>query len=225
MLFALENLLASNPGIAVTVFTDDAGAFAGRTGPDVRLETVPGPRFSYLDKIHGFINAPYDMNVYMDTDTVVVADISPLFTLLDRFDFAAAMGVGAHGRRNNVAGDDPLPEAFAEFNSGVVCFRRSPETHAVFLRWHELYTAAPGQVHDQPSLRQALYESKLSLYVLPPEFNFLGGFAVLSGPVRVFHSPNLCANPGGFVAFSQMVNTCVDVRLLVPPDRLFTIRR
>ncbi|MBD3392242.1 MAG: hypothetical protein GF418_09260 [Chitinivibrionales bacterium] len=223
--FALERLRRSNPAVPVTVFTDKPGAFDGNASSPVGVEVLESPQFSFIDKIHGFLNAPYDYNIYMDSDTAAVGAIGDLFALLDRFDLAACMGVGAHGRRYNACSRDDIPESFAELNTGVVCFRRSPASRAVFDRWLELYTSHPEHVHDQPAFREAVFESALSLYVLPPEFNYLPGFGVLSGNVRVFHSPRIAADPRAFERFEKQINQSDDVRLFVPPGKLYTLRR
>ncbi len=223
--FAIEQLAKSNSSIPLTVFTDSGEAFCGYAPRIGRVEVIPEPRFSFGDKIYGFVNAPYECNIYMDSDTVAVGDISGLFALLGRFDIAACQGVGAMGKRHNAGADGDVPEAFAELNTGVVCFRRSAQTRACFERWRDLYARNPQHVHDQPAFRQAVYESALSLCVLPPEYNFLGGLAVLSGKVRVFHSPTISAKPEPFWQFAKDINECDDVRLFVPPGRIFRVRR
>jgi lipopolysaccharide biosynthesis glycosyltransferase len=189
------------------------------------IELISSPHFSFIDKIYGFLNPPYDFNIYMDTDTAVIDDISELFVLLQRFDLAASHGVGAKGRRFNGKAVEGIPECFAEYNTGVVCFRRNNKTHEVFEKWLNLYAGESGDIHDQIAFRKATYQSDLSLYVLPPEYNYLAGMAVLSGKVKIFHSPKLVTDSNAFEAFKKRINQNHDVRLFVPPSKIFTIRR
>jgi Methyltransferase domain len=208
---AIGCLRESNPGLAVTVFTDDA-AGVGLSG--VTAVELEQPRFSLADKLDGFLRAPYARNLFLDTDAFVVGDTGPLFRLLDRFDVAASHAHGHSGARFHDYESPELPETFPQLNTGVVAFRRTAAVSAMLRRWLELYEANPHHRHDQPSFRQALYESGLSSHVLPPEWNLLVGGAYLSGPVGIVHGHGLTAVAAR--ALAGRLNERTGPRLLLP---------
>jgi len=87
-------------------------------------------------------------------------------------------GVHDHGRKRAEWGDKipaykAIPYAFAEVNTGVLLYRRSPATAAFFDLWRTTFyanfEATRGQ--DQASFRVALWQSDLRFFVLPFEYN------------------------------------------------------
>jgi len=146
--------------------------------------------------------SPFDRTLYLDTDTYVTADISELFTLLDRFGVAAAhapyrnVAPEAFSKNVNEALPD-IPTAFPEYNRGVIAFDDSEETNAfldsyrrIFRHHFEEYDIS----HDQVALRQALYQSNVRIATLPPEYNYrLTGPGYAQQRVKILHGrhPNL----------------------------------
>ncbi len=123
--------------------------------------------------------------LYLDTDTYVCGDLSPLFKMLDKFDIT---GAHAPGRRT-APGADWVPAAFPEINVGVNSIKRSPRVLWLLDEWHKRMMRDP-QNNDQPALRALLWENAatISLGVLPPEWNCrfgFGGFA--KNEVKVLH--------------------------------------
>jgi hypothetical protein len=113
---------------------------------------------------------PFERTLYLDSDTLVNADIRGIFELLDRFDVALA-----HAHRRN---DRPhldgwrieLPAAFPQYNGGVVLYRRSAEVMRFLEDWRASFYAA-GYLQDQRTMRELLWLSNLRLATLPPEYN------------------------------------------------------
>lgn len=188
-LAAVRFLRASNVGCPVTVVTDDPSAFAGIEG--VGAVALACPSFSFADKIAGCLASPYDRTVFLDADAFVAGDLGEVFSLLDRFDVAAAHAPGRSGARVHDYESESLPASFPQLNTGVVAFRRSPVVGRLLERWGEVFAASPHHRHDQPAFRQALYESGVALTVLPPEWNALAGGGYYAGAVRVLHSHGL----------------------------------
>ncbi len=185
---AVAQLRRTNPTARVCLITDRPNS------PPFWDDVVqfPTPTFSFRDKL-AMRFCPYERFLYLDTDTHVVADLSEIFQLLDRFDFAGHQLFEGH--------DCPLPgipDAFPEFNGGVLAFKRSPAVTDFFERWLVSYDAFRAlnrdgfehysNISDQKSLRKTLYESGLHLAVLGPEFDFTPAHVDLAcGPVRIFH--------------------------------------
>jgi hypothetical protein len=196
----------TNPEVAIGLIADE---------PTLESDAVPTELFDDLivaehaagdlrDKAYNLHLSPYERTVYLDTDVLVTRDIADMFGILDEFDVAAA-----HAPLRKVLSIPDIPDTFPEFNGGVLCFRGTDAVEAFVERWQSIYRrqvqqgrpdceivladcesfedVPNGRKHDQPPLREALYQSDLRVATLPPEFNFRGsGYAQL--PVTVLHS-------------------------------------
>ncbi|MDX6766277.1 MAG: hypothetical protein SFU85_05760 [Candidatus Methylacidiphilales bacterium] len=171
---AAAHVRLHNPGLAICLVSDCAESDPDPFWDD--LVPVTHPHFGFRDKILMGL-CPYQHFLYLDADTRVLAGLEDVFTLLKRFDFAGHQLFEGH--------DCPLPgipDAFPEFNGGVLGFQHSPRLHGFFARWIERFDAyfalnRDGYYHysnasDQKSLRQTVWESGLSVAVLGPEYNF-----------------------------------------------------
>ncbi len=126
---------------------------------------------TYIDKSLVW-EVPCEKILFLDSDTRVIGNIGEIFTLLDRFDFAA------HQASAGYQIDDPdVPHSFPVFNAGVLAFRKTPATRAMLDRWIELFPGGPldhaGAISDQPALRKAVYETDLRFAVLASEYNIM----------------------------------------------------
>jgi hypothetical protein len=129
---------------------------------------IPDPhrrsKVDYLSK------TPFDQTLYLDTDTALNADIRDMFRILERFDIAVAH---AH-RRNDPTRLGPwrinLPQAFPQYNGGVILYRRTPNVFRFLEEWSRYFKEA-GFQQDQMTLRELLWLSDLRMATLPPEYN------------------------------------------------------
>jgi hypothetical protein len=150
----------------------------------------------YLDKIANMRRSPFERTIYLDSDTYVVEEIGHMLGLLDRYDMAVAFAPGYRGLE-----DPAVPNAFYEFNTGVLAWRSSERMSAFLSGWEETYAAwleqeafpgarraSRGRRADQPAFRRCAWEHDVRVFVLGPEYNFRLGFpATLVGKVRVIH--------------------------------------
>ena len=157
------------------------------------------------DKVYNIRQAPYEKNLYLDTDTIVLGDISPVFESLGRFDITAA-----HAPYTTVTVDG-VPDAFRELNTGVVGFVSNERTNTFFDDWTRIYddqieSGRPGErvpiegksgledigfgrLHDQASFREALFEGDVRFTALPREYNFRHSGRA-HGEVKILHTSN-----------------------------------
>lgn len=161
------------PGTEICLMTDKMPAQT--LGGNVVVELINPAHIRA--KVDYLANSPFDKTVYLDSDTLLEHNIEELFVLLDRFDVLATHDWAR--KRQSLSNKIPeygqIPYAFSEVNGGVLAWANRPGTRAWLDRWRELYYQHqnPGG-RDQATLRMSLWESDVSLYILPPEFNLRG---------------------------------------------------
>lgn len=135
------------------------------------------------DKSSMFSRTPYDLTLYLDTDTVMFQNVDFGFRMAEQHGIAAAIAPACFARRVVDGLTDEV-----EYNTGVLFFARTQEVSRVFDRWQHFAPAYPGA--DQSSFTQALYEQGFNVSVLPQNFNYRAGLAPrrIYGPLKIWHS-------------------------------------
>jgi hypothetical protein len=149
---------------------------------------------TFVDKFRFLAGVREEKVLYLDTDTYVVSGLREAFDLLSRFDMACAHAPWRFA--DEFRPDDPrlssVPAAFPELNSGVIFCRNNAKVRRLFRKCREIHSgwASAGEhTPDQPALRCALWKSRISFNVLPPEYNARLCFpAFLSGEAKILHS-------------------------------------
>lgn len=183
------------PDIPITIFSDvplNSALFD-------QVVLIANPRHGLEDKIFNIAKSPYQETLFLDSDTHMVDDSRELFSLLERFDFAA---VHSSCRAQYLVSE--VPDCFPEFNTGVLLFRKSKQTELLLERWVQIYRndgvkplnwLLPGIANwyrhalpDQPSFRRAIYESDLRIAILPSEYNCRLPFpGFVQAKVKIIH--------------------------------------
>lgn len=167
VLFSASTLKAASD-LHVTLFTD-------REISSPNLDTVVKIEPDHKrPKVDHLPHTPYDLTLYLDSDTRIERDVTDMYDILDRFDLAA---VHDHSRKSSrwaiIPEYDAIPYGFPEYNSGVILFRKSPKLDGFFKLWkqhfHRYQSTTNGQ--DQASFRIALWQSELQIHTLPFEYN------------------------------------------------------
>jgi len=162
---------------------------------------------------------PYRRFLYLDTDAHVFADLTDFWPMLDRFDFVGHQLFEGH--------DCPLPgipDAFPEFQGGVLGFQRTAKTNAFFELWLRYYDEyfRPDEkgvykyydVGDQKSLRVAVWKAGLAVGVIGPEYNFTPNHLVFAcANVRIVHGR---APGNGIEHFEKRINAKLGNRAFIP---------
>jgi hypothetical protein len=189
---SVRSLKASNT-LRTAIFTDQP-----QQNPDFDLHIpVKGTGDGFLDKVINLKSSPFEHTLFLDTDTFVWSELSDLFNLLEHYDLAAAHD---HLVREvyPVVG---VPQAFPEFNTGVLLFRNDHPMRTLLDTWVEIFQEekesflrkTPGKrFHDQPPFRKAIYGSSLRMATLPPEYNCMFRYAgSVVGEVKILHCARL----------------------------------
>ncbi|MBO9445602.1 putative nucleotide-diphospho-sugar transferase [Ruegeria sp. R14_0] len=165
---AAESLKAAMPNEAVDLFTDVEGVL----GTEVFDQIHMLDKSWFRPKFESLVRSRFDKTVYLDADVRCLADMSDIFTVLDRFDIAMVHDPLRNSQHTRRIWKTPLPNAFPHLNGGLVGIRASDQVLA-FLREVQDTIVAEDLKSDQALIREKLFESDLRLAVLPPEYNFL----------------------------------------------------
>jgi hypothetical protein len=183
------------PEMPLAIWVDDDALLPG--GLFGRVTLLENPQHSFFDKIEPLIDSPFAKTLFLDTDTQLLAPVWELADLLARFDLAYC-----HAPYRCIYELEACPASFPEPNTGVILYNRKRAVRGVFREWARIYrehlALDPPPMHDQPALRQAVYDSSISCTVLPPEYNLRTIFPYFAGgnlPVKILHGrePSLSA--------------------------------
>ena len=121
--------------------------------------------------------SPFLRTIYLDSDTLILGDLDPLFDLMEAFDLALA-----HEPTRGWDYETSAPGPFVELNTGVVVFRKSPQMEAFFADWKNRYylmrdrKSLKNRRDDQPSFRETLwFHRNLRHATLTTEFHLITG--------------------------------------------------
>ncbi len=184
-----SSLKRAMPGLPITVFSQ----FPVKSACFDQVVPVEPTQDGFYDKSRLIRNSPYDRTLFIDADTYVVEPFPELFSLLDRFDCAAAHEEYLNTDWSNRYPREDIPQCFPEFNTGILLLRRSEKMERVLQEWGDLYCAylreKPDQpLNDQPFFRAAVYYGDIRVATLTREYNCkFRGQGYLNGAVKILH--------------------------------------
>ncbi|SIN78647.1 hypothetical protein SAMN05444002_0392 [Vannielia litorea] len=186
---AAESLRLHHPDHPIDLFCDQP------VTAEIFTQVIPLENSWFRPKFEAMQRSRFDRTILLDADVLCIAPMNDVFSVLDRFDLAAAH----EPRRNskvavsNLA--EPLPAAFPQLNTGVLAFCKDPRVSALAERVVTTLQTS-GLDRDQPVFRACVYESDLRLWVLPDEYNFmtielLEAYTEQFAAPRILHLPRL----------------------------------
>lgn len=133
--------------------------------------------------------APYERVVLLDTDMLILGDLTDVLPLLDKFDLICAVEPNArpdHGIESGV------PPAFPEPNNAFFAFRKTEEVQRFFETWQaewDRLQQVRGITANQPAFRIALWKSDAIRHLsIGNEYNLIiHANCGVSGPVKILH--------------------------------------
>lgn len=160
-----QSLRALEPAILIDIFTDV------EVPANAPFDNVaPIPHSGTRDKIACMVRTRFDCTLFLDCDTLVLAPLGDLFRLLTRVDLAVAHDVRRVSALIQESGIPDVPEAFPQFNTGVLLYRHTPLVQQFMADWAARYVAL-GVGRDQVSFRDLMWLGDLRYHVLAPEYN------------------------------------------------------
>ncbi|PLX66950.1 MAG: hypothetical protein C0603_09780 [Denitrovibrio sp.] len=172
-MLSIKSLRKQMPTTPIAIFLDNAEDF-DTTLVDYYF-ILPEPEYGFGDKIPAMMMSPFKHNIFLDTDTYILHDLSELFALSNIFDFAATH---APIRNCKIHGEEFTGDktCFPEYNTGVIVYQKNRATMDIFKQWQSDYNLFCKEKkihpHDQQSIRTILSTSIIKQYVLPEEYNF-----------------------------------------------------
>lgn len=160
-----------SPNLGIHIFTDAQGLKHVEKLKNSSVDStglIDNPH--YRSKVDLMSKSPFERTLYLDSDTRVVADITELFDLLERFDYALAHAHNRNHDKTSQIWNIDIPSSFPQYNSGVFLYKNSADVNQLLDKWVKSFHAA-GFKKDQVTLRELLWQSNLRLATLPPEYN------------------------------------------------------
>jgi hypothetical protein len=190
---AARNLRHIMPNMEIDLFTDQHV-----TDPIfAQIHQIRHP--THRPKIEAMQRSRFDRTVLLDADAFPILQINDLFSLLGRYDIAAAHATNCP---NWLLQEQPdISRAFPFFNAGVLAFRRCAAIDTFAQEWFRLVVQG-GATHDQPAFRRLAWDMRLKIASLPRIYNtiYLPDFDAWPPPFeppRVLHLTSLHdAGPG-----------------------------
>lgn len=144
-------------------------------------------KHTYLSKVIGLQNTPFDNTIFLDSDTFITDTISELFKILELVDFATTLEQKLH--TTNIS-NLQYKEIFPEFNSGVIVFRNNETMKKVLKDWFQ-FCLDNKMGNDMPGLRESVLINfdTVRFSILPNRYNEHGfsTMLILDQKVKIIH--------------------------------------
>ena len=164
---AARSLKHHHPDIPIDLYTDVELEDPAFDRVYMLDDLGPRPRFEALRRCR------FDKVILLDVDIVAVAPIYEVFDVLERFDMAMVLDQFRNGDAARRPWREDIPDAFPQYNAGLVAMRMSDLTRSFVERWEAGFVEHGAGV-DQPVMREILWnESELRVAALPPEYNLM----------------------------------------------------
>lgn len=214
---------AEHPEAKAVIHTD-CPEKAAKHFPEVRL--LENPTETPLDKIAPMAQSPFSRTLFLDTDTLVLGNLSGLFEMLNLFDLLVA--------RDPWAVPEPgTPDALRQYNTGVLAYRGDQDAVQEFFReWDRDYrtmVAEEGRyTNDQRSFQRLIGGASFRWFTLGEQYNLRTNAPALLRPMEsavVLHgrrgapegvAPVINLNPHGFRIFFPSLESFASVELVLP---------
>lgn len=154
---------------------------------DLAHHAVEGSVSHALGQKTGIYDAsPFDLTLFLDTDTVLLDDPSFGFEMAERYGLCVVIAPASNATLHfQIEG---APADLVQYNTGVIFFKKGDRVRALFEAWSRY--CPPAEPNDQPGFARAVYETGFNPFVLPLAWNYRAeyGQGPIFGPIKVWHS-------------------------------------
>lgn len=140
-----------------------------------------------------FLPHGYDCFLFLDSDTVVIEDISLGFQKAEQFGIAVSpaphYSLDYFWGFGQIMALEGVPcQGQLQYNTGVIFLKNCEMVGVVFEKWKELGLKHQNFKNDQPFFTLAMEKVGFNPYTLSISYNYRGFGDAISGLVRVWHS-------------------------------------
>lgn len=202
--------LFTNETISVEVFSE------------VRILEAPEPDFKgiKLYKPFALMHSPYDVSVFLDSDTYMCYPCPELFEMTAHADLVLAHDTADMSLP--VVDGKPLAN-FYPYNSGVMAFKRSQSTKVFLECWYgKLDKEFEEHPWDQRAMMASILVNDIKVYVLQPVYNCRTNFVVSLPqlPVKIIHGRDI-----NFEKVEKRLNKVLKNRVWMPKRQKIILKR
>ncbi|MEG3838665.1 hypothetical protein [Microcoleus sp. herbarium14] len=159
---SVKSLKQNSPGLSSTLFTDSV-VFSDylrlfddvviiKNKHEIEYFFVETDRMIAIKtNVLGQINFPYEFNLYLDADTYIKGDISPIFDYLSCSDIVLTNDSRVEFSSSEFSGERPKPEKLIQltnpsiYNSGVIAFKANITRQFFQTWWRKFAEASVGE--------------------------------------------------------------------------------
>jgi hypothetical protein len=176
---AAKSIKNHSPGLSIALYTNiDPGIInPGLFDKIITVNEKKGnENLKTYDRVLGLRHTPFDYTLALDTDMYILADLSNLFALLDKFDMVFCH---EHSREiminifQNQFSDleRSIPSSFPIFQGGLIMYKKNEKVNNFLCDFIANYERN-NYFFDMHSLRETVWNSDVRFLVLPEEYNF-----------------------------------------------------
>lgn len=141
--------------------------------------------------------SPWDETLYLDSDTVILGDLTFGFDMAHKFGIALAIAPACYLKYHWKLEQNDLPAELPDYNAGVIFFNRHhPRMKNLWqMVQEELKNCLQHREqhdYDQLALSLLLYKKEINPYALPQNWNLRPQHGMRNGygPIKIWHSRN-----------------------------------
>jgi len=144
---SIASLRKVSPAVRIAVITEEEWT----TEPIPDAFILKDNNESFASKPKYMYETPFERTLFIDSDTVIARDITPIFGLLDWYDVGVRFGGPELNEPNGL-------EYHTQCNSGVVLFKKNEAVAEMFTIWQKEYatqkqlSATTNQIRDRRGL-------------------------------------------------------------------------
>lgn len=161
-----------------------------------RIIRAPFTTGGFLRKTEmiNYLPHEYDVYLFLDSDTIVIEDISLGFDKAEKFSIAVSpaphYSLDQFWNFDRIMTAEGVPcKGQLQYNTGVIFFRNTAAVRTIFRRWMDLAVRYQKQFsNDQPFFTLAMEQLDFNPYTLSISYNYRGFGDAISGIVRIWHS-------------------------------------
>ena len=172
---------------------------------DIVIESKSNKKYGWHKRTESLLSTPFDVTLQLDSDTVILGDLSYGFEKADKFNIAICHAPAYYGKTfctNPNKNIYPLHNEQIVYNAGVIFYKKSDITWKVIEKWVE-YNDSYDVAQDQVGLSNSFEVLDFNPFVMSRSWNFRGSFFKEGhGPIKIWHSnrkpPQNIINQKGF---------------------------